>query len=389
MRMCEIVRKQDMVHLVCPLTGSTRPKPRRTIEDFRAAFPPPPLRRERPSSRPARKGAFVNHLISPDYLRQVDPSLEGLTFEELRAFVLKMDPVKRTSPYSPVRIQSPMGSAIDFILYPLCVISEQMAGYITAGNLDEIREDVEERVKAARDDGCEVVGLGMYASIVTNNGLSLRVPDITVTTGNSLTVAMALEAMDDAVATKGWTLADCTAVLVGAAGNIASTYASFLAERTTRLILVGSERAGSMNRVRRTAEVLYEEAFREIQERPAGPWGALARFVREEPLVKEWLVSGAPANCGRVLSKALEDRLGDDLPIRMTTDIASIRQGDVVVCSANAPEPFLDPGEFKAGSIVCDIAVPPNVMRSRTAQLADLTYQQGGIVATPNGESLP
>ncbi len=385
-RLCDIVLKQDALHFVFPLTKAKRPKPRQDVRDFRNAFPPPETTRSLSPTRPVRKVAFINHLISSDYLQQVDPSLAELLPEELREFVLRMDPAKRTAPYPPVRIHSPLGSAVDFILYPLCVISEQMGRYLTEGDLESIREDIEERVKSAKEDGCEVAGLGMYTSIVTNNGLSLRVPDMAITTGNALTIAMGMEAMEDALATKGWSWEDRSVVIVGAAGNIASTYAALLSERTTKLTLVGSAREGSQNRLKRTVELLYEEAWMELEQRPKGRVGALASLLREAPLVKQWLLTGAPPNCGRQLAAHFAQ--AQDAPVTLTVDRAAIREGDLVLCSANAPEPFLGPEDFKQGAIVCDIAVPNNVIPGIAALRPDLVYQQGGIVATPHGESL-
>ena len=39
-------------------------------------------------------------------------------------------------------------------------VAEQMVDYLGSGQLDDIREDVQERLDAAREDGCVVAGLG-------------------------------------------------------------------------------------------------------------------------------------------------------------------------------------------------------------------------------------
>lgn len=390
-RLCEIVRNQDALHFVYPLTDSDRPKPRQHVLDFRHAFPPQPVASSAfAPTRPVRKIAFINHLINPQLLTEVDPSLAELTPAELRQFVLKMEPNKKTAPYAPVRIHSPLGSAVDFILYPLCVSSEQMGQYLASGNLDEIREDIEERIKKASEDGCEVAGLGMYTSIVTNNCMSLRVPDMALTSGNAFTVAMAFEAIETAVAAAKLDLAELTVVVIGAAGNIASTYASLLSEKTTNIILLGSERNGSLNRLNQTAQSIYEDTWQEICTQPREKLGKLAQKIITEPLIVQWLAEGNAPQRGRgkAIAQHLVERHGKDPYLQVSTDPALIKQGHIVLCSANSAEPFLFAKDFRENAIVCDIAVPNNVEADICSKRPDMVYQQGGIVATPNGESL-
>lgn len=406
-RVCELLETQDALHLVFPLADSGRPWPRREMLDFSAApgaagaagvggtpaAAAPPSTTLAPT-RPVRKVAFVNHLIGPAWLRQVDPSLAALTDAELRSFVLKMAASKKSAPYPPLRIQSPLGPAVDFVLYPLCVVSEQMGQWLASGDLDEIRADVEERVRAARDDGCEIAGLGMYTSIVSNNCTALTTPGIGLTSGNALTVAMAMQAIDRAVAERRLAWPELTLAVVGAAGNIASTYAAMLAERAPRLLLIGSGRDGSLQRVRATMFSVYEECWQILKTRLAAAHGDLTAGIpgklAQEPLLRRWLDHGAPAkDRGRAIHEALVARHGHDPLIVISQDPRQVGQADVVLCAANAAEPFLDAQDFTRGAVVCDVAVPHNVSATSLAQRNDLVYLQGGIVATPNGESLP
>lgn len=389
-QLCLVLQRQDALHVVFALTQPTRPMPREDVRDFRNAQPvaAPGTGRAAPT-RAVRKVAFVNHLISPQWLRQVDPSLAELSDEELRRFVLRMAPAKRSAPYPPVRIQSPLGPAVDFILYPLCVVSEQMGGWLAAGDLAEIRADIQDHVRAARDGGCEIAGLGMYTSIVTNNCTALKVPAIGLTSGNSLTVAMSIEALERAVRLRGLQWPQLTLAVVGAAGNIASTYCAMLAERAQRMVLIGSGRDGSMQRVRATMHAVYEECWQQLLATRGQAAGGMAARLAQEPLIAQWLAQGAPAqHRGRLIHEALVARHGQDPFIRVSLDAHDVREADVVLCAANAPEPFLEAQDFRHGAVVCDVAVPHNVRAQGLAQRPDLDYMRGGIVATPNGESL-
>ena len=64
-RLCEIVRNQDALHLVYPLTDSGRKKPRQTVLDYRNIFPPQPSASSQfPPTRPVRKVAFIKRAES-------------------------------------------------------------------------------------------------------------------------------------------------------------------------------------------------------------------------------------------------------------------------------------------------------------------------------------
>lgn len=386
-RVCEFLRKQDTLHLIYPLTNLREPKPRHTIEDFRQSKTTPPPTTTA-TTRPVRKVAFINHLISPQWLRQVDPALASFSDSALRAFVHRMAASKKTAPYPAVRITSPLGSAVDFILYPLCVDSEQMSKYLAEGQFEEIREDIEERILAAREDGCEVAGLGMYTSIVTNNCTALRVPDIALTSGNALTVAMGVEAMEKAALDRALSLNDATLVVVGAAGNIATTYCALFAQKLSRLILVGSQRDGSTRRLQHAVFHIYQDCWTQIANGDA--LTGLPAKLRNEPLIQHWLRDGrsATADSGRAISEFLQERYVVDPYIRVSNDIQDVARGQLILCAANSPEPFLDRSHFNRGAIVCDIAVPHNVAPEVQTERPDITYMQGGIVATPGNASL-
>lgn len=384
-RLCQILEAEDSLHLVHPLSNPERPLPRPQIRDHRR--PLAAIDNRGASRGPVRKVAFINHLIGPEWLRQVDPALSELSDAELRAFVLNMAVNKKSAPYPPVRIHSPLGQAVDFILYPLCVVSEQMGDWLQRADLDEIRDDIEERIRAAQEDGCELAGLGMYTSIVSNNCTALQIPEIGLTSGNALTVAMAMQAVDKAMAEQGKRWASSSLAVIGGAGNIASTYAIMLAERTARLTLIGSGSDGALQRLGRTAQAIYEAAWEQLQG-PGAPQG-LAACLLDEPLVQQWLREGAPERQrGRLLQQAISARHGSDPYIHLSLDVADAAGADVLLCAANAPAPFVDASGLQPGAIICDVAVPHNVISSSLSQRPDLLYMQGGVVATPGGVSL-
>ncbi|UKY51973.1 aminotransferase class III-fold pyridoxal phosphate-dependent enzyme [Streptomyces inhibens] len=387
-RLCRILRYEDTLHLVHPASDRRIAKPRAEIKDFRGAVAGYEQGERRQVTGPTRKVAFLNHLIEPAHLRQVDPALADLSDAALRSFVLGMDPVKKAAPYPGVRIDSPLGSAVEFSLYPLMVGSEQMGRYLATGDVAGIRADIEERVRAAREDGCEVAGLGMYTSIVTHNCTSLKVPGIALTSGNALTVAMGVQAMERGAKDRGRRVEDATLAVVGAAGNIASVYSQLFAERLRRIVLVGSRRDGSAGRLRNTVHGIYQECWSRIT--AGGELAGIPARLAEEPLITKWLAEGSAddAGRGRAIAEYLEERYGTDPFLTVTQDGAALREAQLVLCASNNPEPFLTGEHFAPDAVICDIAVPNNAVPGLAAQRPDLAYMLGGIVATPNGESL-
>lgn len=387
-QLCQVMRYQDALHLIWPLCGQQRAKPRNSIQDFREQGVQ--AAELKPAAKYHTKVAFVNHLITPDWLSQVDPSLQQLNSDEMRTFVLKMDVNKTGAPYPPVRIHSPLGSSVDFILYPLCVSSEQMTAYLTEGNMDEIRDAVTDRVQAAQQDGCTVAGLGMYTSIVSNNCTALQVSDIALTSGNALTIGMGIQAIERALQQQSRELSQQHLAVIGAAGNIASTYASILAEEVASMTLVGSQRSDSVKRLQKTAHKIYQSAWDDIQANPQQAWRGIIGQVRELAIIKQWL--NAPETCpkqaGRAIAEAIVQLHQQDPFIRLSQSLDDVAQADIVLCAANSATPILFTAHFKQDAIVCDIAVPHNVHPDVLNARPDITYMQGGIVATPNGESL-
>ncbi|MBI3242247.1 MAG: hypothetical protein HYZ49_08145 [Chloroflexi bacterium] len=99
--------------------------------------------------------------------------------------------------------------------------------------------------KLAHELGAKIVGLGGFTSIVGGaQGESLaREFGLAVTSGNSLTAALALEQLYSLLAKLGWTLAERSVAIVGATGDIGRACVSALAPRVKRLILLARNRS--------------------------------------------------------------------------------------------------------------------------------------------------
>lgn len=187
--------------------------------------------------------------------------------------------------------------------------------------------------KIAQDVGAKIIGLGAFTAVVGDGGVTVaKHLDIAVTTGNSYTVATALEATVDGAARMGIELADATVAIVGATGSIGKTCAQVLASQAAHSVLIG-----------RDTERL--EAARDEM----------------------------PGQC--------RDR------ISITTDIAKgLRDADIVITVTSAVDVVVQPEHLKAGAVVCDVARPRDVSIRVSKERNDVLVLEGGVVAVPGAD---
>lgn len=384
-RVCDMLRRGDALPLAAGICADSMPAVPARQNDFRVTEP---VENRDAKVEVVARVAFINHLIDADILGDVDPSLAALSPEQKRTFINRTKPERRAVPVGPVIIRSRLGMAVEFTLYPLCMDSDAMAEYIRSGDLDSIREEVGRRVTDARADGCSIAGLGMYTSIVTNNCQALRIADMALTSGNALTIGMGLEAIEQGCVQQGLALCEQTAAVVGAAGNVASTYASVLSATVDHLILIGSGRDGSVRRLEKTAQQIYADAARSILKGTAEHDRLAQRLLTLDGFRGLLHSHGQKADLGLHIARLVDERLGANAFITVTNDLDAIKGARIVLCAANAPQPFLGAEHFAERSVICDIAVPLNVHQDLPSQREDVLYMHGGIVQTPFDDGL-
>lgn len=183
--------------------------------------------------------------------------------------------------------------------------------------------------KLAQKLGAQVVGLGGFTAVVGDGGQTVaKHLDIPVTTGDSYTVATAVEGTLKAAQQMGISPTGATAAVVGATGSIGKVCAQLLARHVGRVILLGRN------------------------------WEALEQ-VR---LLVE--AQGQPN-------------------VQLGTQMDALQQADMVLTVTNAIETVIEPHHLKSGSVVCDVARPRDVSRQVVEQRDDVLVIEGGMVKVP------
>ena len=182
--------------------------------------------------------------------------------------------------------------------------------------------------RIAQAAGARIVGLGAFTSVVGDAGVSVAHGlDIAVTTGNSYTVATAVEGALEAARLMGLEPERCAAAVVGCTGSIGRVASQMLAEVVPRLILIGRD----------------ESRLRAVSEQISG---------------------GAQ--------------------LETSTDAArSLPAADIVVTVTSAVDAVIEPSFLKPGAVVCDVARPRDVSRRVAEQRPDVLVIEGGVVAVP------
>jgi len=326
----------------------------------------PPAQRPRPaaalSPRPEEgRFAFVVHPLELRSLRDFDDGLQALTDQQLERLSERLT-VGRSLLYPGAiligrgRVVSDAGVSAYGEIIGIPHTAAQLLELPSA----EANSIVAEAVDLARDRGAEIVGLGAYTSIVTANATTLGDVEVPVTTGNTFTVAAAVEAVERALQAGHRPRGPATVAVVGATGAIGSAVARLLAREAGRLVLIGNAARPevSMRRLRSVAERLC---------------AAIADLDPVPPLL-----AGLPGDGPGALDLLLEEgriRLGVEIS-------AGVEDADVVVTATSVPGSVSMASALKRQAIVCDVAQPPNAAEVHALR-PDVTLFQGGIVELP------
>ena len=177
--------------------------------------------------------------------------------------------------------------------------------------------------------GANLLGLGAYTSVVGDAGITVaRALDIPVTTGDSYTIATAVDALRQAAQVMEIPLESATAAVVGATGAIGKVCAELLAEDVGELYLIG-----------RRAEALDQ----------------------------------------------LRDSLKESARARLytSTSMDVLQKAQLILTVTSALHEVIRPEHLQPGSVVCDVARPRDVSAMVAAARDDILVIDGGMVDVP------
>lgn len=189
---------------------------------------------------------------------------------------------------------------------------------------------ITEAVMVAEKLGAQIVGLGAMTSVVGDAGVTIaKNSNIPVTTGNSYTVASAVEATLKAANLMDIDVNQANVAVLGATGSIGSVVARLMAKKCKYLMLLA-----------RNNEKLTK----------------LARTIMYESGIAVEVSSGLK----EVLQKA-----------------------DIVISVTSSMDTVIDPSDLKPGAVICDVARPRDVSIAVQKQRKDVLVIEGGVIKVP------
>ncbi|WP_207103078.1 aminotransferase class III-fold pyridoxal phosphate-dependent enzyme [Paracoccus shandongensis] len=355
---CDILDRGDYYALVRHLVArrakaeaeaeAVAPK---AVETPEPAPEPAPL----PGAAPVSgRFGFVIHYTEDEDIFRSDPSLRQFNEAELadwKAWVKRLGPglVRRIPP-----VVSKTGASASGWLLSVPMLPGDMRGK----GRHEARAMIGGAVDLAGAQGACRVGLGAFTSIVTRGGETVTGRGVPVTSGNTLTTVAAVKAVTQLCARTGLALEEAHVAVVGASGAIGRLGALLLARRAGRMTLVGNAKNPFAPRL--LAKVA-DEIRLSLAETPArAAPGRLAQALRSG--------QGAQGHGGG---------------LSCTTDLdAALAGADIVLVATSSDTVLVDPTRLRPGTLVCDVARPPNVARAELSGSGVLVFD-GGLVSPP------
>jgi acetylornithine/succinyldiaminopimelate/putrescine aminotransferase/predicted amino acid dehydrogenase len=295
----------------------------------------------------------------------------------------------------PVHVKSDYVEANDFVVEANLVLVPYLPEYLTSKKplhlAREVRDKIQDAVTVAKELGDDqiplnVVGLGAFTSIATDNGLSINDYEMAITTGNAYTVGLTLQGLREAARVRGKDWSSVSVAVVGANGNIGQALARVLAPQVGRLLLVGSSREDSEARLQFTKALCVTTTLCDPagqgESRLAG--GAirqeLHRLMAQDGEGTDAGKSAGPPNrqgCGR-LARALAPAFIDT-----TTGFDRLHEADIVVVATNSADAALiRPEMVRRDAIVSCSSVPSN-LDPNFAAFQDILAFSGGLAQLP------
>ncbi|MFZ2955934.1 MAG: aminotransferase class III-fold pyridoxal phosphate-dependent enzyme [Candidatus Ozemobacteraceae bacterium] len=343
-----------------------------------------------PEPRNPHRVAFLGHFINPSFLGRHEPALGRLSTAQLERIIDRtwefMDPCLFVSR----DITSKTGQQVNFNFIGISVTSQILLEHLRHHRLGTVRDLIRKAVLVARDQNCRLVGFGQFTSIVTRNCLEIVIPPVGFTSGNSLTVGMALKALQETMARRSISFDRQTVAVLGAGGNIGSTFARLLADQAGGLVLIGGLSNDSHTRLEKTFGIILADQVLLLERaQPIGPIGKWIDQILDPEERRRFIHNPALRETG-LLGKALFERvrseLTDQCPIRFSR-LENSLNCQVLVTATNTTLPIVFAPHIRPGTLVCDISVP-SALAPEVARIPDVEVFKGGVVGLPNRERL-
>ncbi|MBO8159852.1 MAG: aminotransferase class III-fold pyridoxal phosphate-dependent enzyme [Thermosyntropha sp.] len=384
---CEILSKKDYAKLYRYLLGDYS-KPG-VIDDYRSVSRKIRGSALKEGEKPTEKFAFVIHYPGPEDVVINNPSFKTFSRDEIMKFMdwQTFDDEPGIVCYMPA-IRSKTGKIAEGWLIGIPYGGRQIMSLPREVTVKAVQKAVD----LGRDLGAKIVGLGALSSVVTRGGRSVQGRGVAITSGNSFTTIMALEALFSGAKKMHIDVSRAHGAVVGATGSIGRACALIMSEEMRYITLLGNPQhpTSSKNRLNSLIEDMFSYAW---ERRNRGEIKGLSAWLDEIMEILErkgderakWLktrIENEEVNI-EVLNE-LCVYLGVSLPVTTSLDAEStLPKCDLIVAASNSPEYLVYSHHLKPGAVVCDVARPADVAPEVLEERNDVLILEGGLVEYP------
>jgi len=270
-----------------------------------------------------RKFGFFIHPLSYDDVLRYEPKAAGKGMPLIRK-ILEWMPAYIVSEVTGVRSRTGEEIMGYFIGVPL------MPDQFLELPRGEVMDRIIRGANIAAELGCGIVGLGGFTAVVGDGGPTVAEnTTIAVTSGNSYTIAAAMQSLFRGAREMEVDLQTAHAVVIGATGSIGSACARILADKVAHVTLAA---------------------------RNATRLGKLTHAMQPHVRAKlGWTV---------------------DIP-------DAVRHADLVLTATAATSSIVEPEDLKPGAVVCEVSLPHDVSRRVVTERDDVLVTEGGNIKVP------
>lgn len=386
-KVCRILTYHDYARLYRFLIGDkSRPE---KITDFRLMSRPTKSSELTAGEKPARKFAFIVHYPGTEDVILNNPSFQTFSREEIYRFMqwesLTEDP--GIVCHLPA-IKSQTGVVAEGWLVGVPLGGRE----IMSMPRPEVSAMIAAAVDLGRDLGAEIVGLGALTSVVTRGGHSVLGRDVAITSGNSFTTLMAIEAVLLGADKMHITPQEARGGVVGATGSIGRACALLLSQQVEHIILFGNSRhaTSSKNRLNSLARDIFKQALARLDAEPCtgvSTWMAqVIKLLQNQKTTRagDYLQQLRESEPELKLMQEIAAYLELDCPLQISLDLdGDLPECNLIVAASNSPEYIIYPDHLQPGAVVCDVARPADVA-PEAGKRDDVLILEGGLVQYPD-----
>ncbi|MFH0761013.1 MAG: aminotransferase class III-fold pyridoxal phosphate-dependent enzyme [Bacteroidota bacterium] len=306
---------------------------------------------DQPSPGAARVALIVHFAYPADELRVFDPDMCKASDTGLRILFNRMQMLLQLKPFRLFAQNICKGAVhLSFIVVPTDVAELERLN--RQNKREKILFKIQDAVNLAASLGAEVISLGGYTSILSNDGMLITEPgNAKVVTGNTLTAASGIRNLTAEINRRSGDGRNKILAVVGAAGNIGS------------IVTEGLLKSG----------IRFDQVWLFGRNR--------MRLIK----LREYLENNIP--------------LTEDLQINLSTDLNNISRCNIIIAATNTNDPILFAHHLNPDQeiILSDLSIPgaiskevkemPNVIDLPFASFITLPDDPGLVVSshTPQG----